>query len=99
MASRRIAFALGATLIALAAFVAWAAAHLEDQPASQSIDPQHTGVATAGGFAACFCIVALWTLRKASRGRGWLAASIWLALATIALFVVVLVAVASRLGG
>jgi peptidoglycan biosynthesis protein MviN/MurJ (putative lipid II flippase) len=83
----------------LAALVAWAAASLEDQPPSQSIDPQHAGVATAGAFAACFCIVALWRLRKASRGRGWLGASVWLAVAIIALFVVVLVAFASRLGG
>jgi uncharacterized membrane protein len=83
----------------LAAFVGWSAARLEAQPASQSIDPQHVGVAIAGAFAAYFCIVALWRLRKASRGRGWLGASVWFALAIIALFVVVLVALASRLGG
>jgi hypothetical protein len=97
--SHRISIGLGGTLIALAAFVAWAAARLEDQPASQSIDPHHAGVATAGAFAACFCIVALWRLRKASQGRGWSGASVWFALAIIALFVVVLVAFASRLGG
>lgn len=99
MPSRRLAIGLGGALVALAAIVAWAAARLENQPASQSIDPQHAGVATAGAFAVCFCIVALWKLRKASRGRGWMGASVWLALATIALVVVVLVALASRLGG
>ena len=100
MTSRRIAIGLAGTLIALTAFVAWAAAHLEDQPASQSIDPSHKGVATAGAFAAGFCAFALWNLREISRGRrGWLAASGWCALALIALFVVLFVAVASRLGG
>jgi hypothetical protein len=98
--SRRIAIGLGGTLIALAAFVAWAAARLEDQPASQSIDPHHSGVITAGAFAAAFCIYALWQLREVSRGRGgWLGASGWFAVALIALFVVLFVAVASRLGG
>jgi hypothetical protein len=86
--------------MALAAFVAWAAAWLEDQPASQSTDPHHRGVLTAGAFAAGFCIYALWRLREASRGRGgWLAASGWFAVALIALFVVLFVAFASRLGG
>lgn len=99
MPSRRIATGLGGALVALAAIVAWAAVRLEDQPASQSIDPQHAGVATAGAFAACFCSVALWRLWKASRGQGWVGAYVWLALATVALFVVVLVALASRLGG
>jgi hypothetical protein len=87
-------------LMALAALVAWAAARLEDQPASQSIDPQHGGVAIAGAFAACFCVVAVWRLREVSRGRrGWLGASVWLAFAVLALFLVDFVAVASRLGG
>ena len=98
--SRRIAFGLGCTLVALAAFVAWAAAWLEDQPVSQSIDSHHHGVVTAGAFAAGFCIYALWELREVSRGRqGWLAASGWFVAALIALFVVLIVAVASRLGG
>ena len=100
MTSRRIAIGLGGALIALAAFVSWAAARLEDQPASQSIDPNHHGVLIAGAFAAGFCVYALWHLREASRGRGgWLAASTWFAVALIALFVVLFVAVASRLGG
>ena len=100
MTSRRIAIGLGGTLIALAAFVVWAAARLEDQPASQSIDPSHKGVITAGVFAAGFCIYALWHLREVSRGRGgWPGASVSFALALIALFVVLFVAVASRLGG
>jgi hypothetical protein len=98
--SRRIAIGLGGVLIALAAFVGWAAATLEDQPANQSIDPNHHGVVTAGVFAAGFCVYALWQLREAARTRrGWLAASAWFAIALIALFVVLLVAVASRLGG
>jgi hypothetical protein len=80
--------------------VGWAAARLEDQPANQSIDPSHSGVVTAGIFAAGFCIYALWSLRGVSRGRrGWVGASVWFALALIALFGVVLVAFASRLGG
>jgi hypothetical protein len=97
---RRIAIGLAGTLIALAAFVAWAAAWLEDQPPSQSTDPSHVGVALAGAFAAGFCINALWHLREASRGRaGWLAASGWFAVALIALSVVPFIAFASRLGG
>jgi len=73
---------------------------IEDQPANQSIDPNHHGVVTAGAFAAGFGTYALWHLREASRRReGWLAASAWFAIALIALFVVLFVAVASRLGG
>jgi hypothetical protein len=56
--------------------------------------------AIAGAFAACFCVVAVWRLREVSRGRrGWLGASVWLAFAVLALFLVDFVAVASRLGG
>jgi amino acid permease len=98
--SRRIAIGLGATLLALAALVAWAAARLEDQPPAQSIDPHHVGVAVAGAVAAGSCIVALWQLRQATRGRsGSLVAWVSIALAVAALVIVVAVAFASRLGG
>ena len=98
--SRRIAIGLGGVLIALAALVGWAAVWLEDQPANLSTDPNHYGVVTAGAFAAGFCVYALWQLREALRGQGgWLAASAWFAIALIALFVVLFVAFASRLGG
>ncbi len=87
-------------LVALAGFVSWSAARLEDQPPGQSIDPDHIGVALAGAFAAYFCVVALWRLRDVSRGHDeWVGVSVWIALAVAALFVVDLVAVASRLGG
>ena len=53
---RRIAIGLRAALIVLAVFVGWAAAWLEDQPASQSTNPSHSGVITAGVFGAGFCV-------------------------------------------
>lgn len=87
-------------LVALAGFVSWSAARLEDQPPGQNIDPDHIGVVLTGAFAAYFCVVALWRLRDVSRGRDeWVGASTWIALAVAALLVVEFVAVASRLGG
>jgi hypothetical protein len=66
----------------------------------QSLDPHRRGFATAGGLAAALCVVALWRLRALARSRtGWGDAGLWFALAILALFALVVVAFASRLGG
>ena len=100
MRSRQIAVGLGATLLALAAFAAWAAVRLEDQPSGQSLDPHHVGAVIAGAVAAGCCVIALWQLGEVSRGRSaWHVASVWVAFAAAGLVAVVAVAFASRLGG
>jgi hypothetical protein len=88
-------------LLALAALAGTIAAWLEDLPQSQSLEPDHSGVGTAGLFTAVSCLVALWRLGDVARGRGrWLAASYWFALALVGLLVTDAVALASRrLGG
>jgi hypothetical protein len=98
---RRLAFALAVTLVGFAA-LAYALAALFDFTLSggQSLDPHRGGFATAGGIAGGLCIVALWRLREVARGRtGWGNGGLSFAVAVIALFVLLVVAFASRLGG
>jgi hypothetical protein len=99
--NRRLAIALAATLVGLAA-VAYALAALLDFTLGpgQSLDPHRRGFATAGVFAAALCIVGLWRLREVARDRtGWGDAGLSFAFAVVALFVLLVVAFASRLGG
>lgn len=99
--TRRLAIALAVTLVALAV-LAYALAALLDftLSGSQSTDPHRRGFAAAGAFAAALCINALWQLRKVARGRtGWGQAGLSVGFASLALFVLLFVAFASRLGG
>lgn len=101
MRKRRLASALAVTLLGLAALAYLVAALLDfTLPPAQSLDPQRQGFATAGVLAGVLCILALWRLREVRRGRaGWGDAGLSFAFAVGALFVLVLVAFASRLGG
>jgi hypothetical protein len=99
--NRRLAIALAVTLVGLAA-LAYALAALLDftLSPSQSTDPHRRGFAAAGAFAAALCINALWRLREVARGRtGWGIAGLSFGYAIFALFVLLFVAWASRLGG
>ena len=98
---RRLAVTLALTLLALAA-AAYALAAIFDFTLApqQSLDPHRHGFAIAGGIAAAFCVVAMWRLRTLASGRtGRSGAVSWFAVAVVALFVLVVVAFASRLGG
>jgi predicted Co/Zn/Cd cation transporter (cation efflux family) len=98
---RRLAIALAVTLVGLAA-LAYALAALLDFTLSggQSLDPHRRGFATAGALAGVLCVVALWRLRTVARGRtGWGDAGLSFAFAVLALFALLVVAFASRLGG
>jgi hypothetical protein len=88
--------ALGAVLLAAAVGAAWAAVQLDDP----GLDPDHSAVATAGLFAAGFCLFSLFKLiRVALKKSTWLSATVWLILAFLALLVLDVVAFATRLGG
>jgi len=99
--TRRLAITLAVTLVGVAA-LAYAVAALLDftLDPGQSLDPHRHGFAMAGSLAAAFCILALWRLREVARSRtGWGDAGLSFAVALVALFVLVVVAFASRLGG
>ncbi len=92
---------LAVTLVGLAV-LAYALAALLDftLSGSQSTDPHREGFAAAGALAAALCINALWRLREVARGRtGWGDAGLSFGFAILALFVLLFVAFASRLGG
>jgi hypothetical protein len=99
--NRRLALTLAVTLVGLAA-LAYAIAALLDFTLGpgQSLDPHRHGFAVAGSLAAALCILALWRLREVARSRtGWGDAGLSFAFGVIALFVLVVVAFASRFGG
>jgi len=88
--------ALTLLLLGGAGLAAWGAVVLDDP----GLDPHHSAVGTAGIFAAGFCLVALFKLERAMRGaRSWMNASIWFIIASLSLFVLDLIALATRLGG
>jgi hypothetical protein len=99
--NRRVASGLALTLI-IVATLAVALAALADftLSAQQSLDPHRRGFGIATGFAVALCVVALRRLREVARGRSrWLGACVWFALAVLALFALIAVGFASRLGG
>jgi len=96
---RSVAISLGVALAGLAIVTGGLAALLESGDPYQSLDPHHTGAGTAAGFAAVFCLVALWRLRDVARGRaGWFDAGLWFSLAVVALLALDVVAFASNMG-
>ena len=99
--SRRLAIALAVTLVVFAALAYVLAALLDfTLSGSQSTDPHRRGFAAAGAFAAASCIFALWRLREVARGcAGWGDAGAAFGWALFALFVLLFVSFASRLGG
>ena len=99
--NQRLAIAFAVTFVGLAvlAYVLAALLDFTLSPA-QSLDPHRHGFAAAGAFAAALCILALWRLREVARGRTrWSDAGPSFASAVLALFVLVVLALASRLGG
>jgi hypothetical protein len=97
--NRLLAIVVAVTVVLLAA-LAYAVAAFADftLSGSQSLDPHRRGYAVVGVFAAVSCTYALWRPREVARGRtGWGDAG--LGLAIFALFVLLAVAFASRLGG
>ena len=101
MRARRLAIGLAVTLVCLAALAYTLAALIDfSLSGSQSLDPSRHGYAVAGALAAVLCVVALWRLREVARGRAeWGDAGVAFVIAVLALFVLLAVAVASRLGG
>ena len=99
--ARRTAFVLALSLVVLAACAGVVAAWLEfTLSPSESLDSSRAGFDTAAAFAAAFCLGALRQLTVAGRGRtGILGATACFGLAVLALFALVAVAFASRLGG
>jgi hypothetical protein len=98
--NRRLAIGAGAVLVALAVLAGGLATWLESGDRATSLDPHHRGAGTAAGFAAAFCILALWRLRELGRGRtGWWEVA-WCSLFAVGgLLFLDAVAFASRLGG
>ena len=91
---------VGAILIALlggvSAVAAWGAVRLD----SPGLDGDHSVLVTTGLCAAGFCLTALVKIVRAVRGRStWLNASLWLLLAVISLFALLVFTFATRLGG
>jgi hypothetical protein len=99
--NRRIAIALAVTLVCFAAFSYVAAALIDfSLSGAQTLDPNRKGYAIAGAIAAALCIYALYGLREVARGRTeWGEAGLVFALAILALFGLLFVAIASQLGG
>jgi hypothetical protein len=99
--NRRLSIALAVTLVGLAALAYFLAALLDfTLSGSQTTDQHRRGFAVAGAFAAASCIFALWRLRQGTRGRaGWGDAGAAFGWAIFALFVLLFVCFASRLGG
>jgi hypothetical protein len=99
--SRRLAVALAVTLVCFAAFAYVSAALIDfSLSGSQSLDPHRRGYAVAGAVATALFINALWRLREVARGRtGWGDAGASFGFAILALIVLLLVAIASVLGG
>jgi hypothetical protein len=99
--NRRLAIALAVTLLGFAALAYVLAALLDfTLSGSQTTDPHRRGFAAAGAFAAASCIFALWRLREVARGRArWGDAGAAFGWAIFALFVLLFVSFASRLGG
>ena len=64
------------------------------------LDPHWSAVGTALIFAGLFCVLALVAVVRAVAGKaGWVTASLWLALALVALAALDVVALATRMGG
>lgn len=99
--NRRAAGVFSWALIVLAVLASVFAALLEfGLGPAQSLDPNGSAFGTAAGFAAAFCIAALWKLRRFGRGRaGSFGTAAWFNLAVLALLGLIVVAFASRLGG
>jgi hypothetical protein len=98
----RFAIGLAALLVAMAALTGWQAATTVRSNAATLTNPgrAYAWVVTAGIFAACFCIPALWYLRRVWEGRrGWRAVMVSYPLAVIALYGVLVVAGLTGLGG